>query len=138
MGSTATIPSKFVVNKARDNPFRREGLRAYREYRDLGVAGATGGAVHAQIVRTTTPCPPGGSGMHYHDLDFQMVFCLKGRSRVWFEGQGEVEFEAGDSWIQPPRIRHNVLYYSEDYEVLEITMPAVYETVPVKEDGSPR
>ena len=61
-----------------------------------------------------------------------MVFVLKGNSRVWFEGQGEISFEAGDSWVQPPGIHHNVLYYSEDYELLEITLPADYETVPVE------
>ncbi len=70
--------------------------------------------------------------MHYHDLEFQMVMVRKGRATVWFEGQGEVEFEEGDAWIQPPGIRHNVLDYSEDYEVLEITLPADYETVMVE------
>jgi len=40
-----------------------------------------------------------------------------------------VTFEVGDSWIQPPGIKHNVLYYTEDYEVLEITLPADYDTV---------
>ncbi len=132
MTTSEKIPSEFIVNKASDNRFESGGLRTYREYRDLGVAGATGGKVHAHIVRTTEPCPEGGSGLHYHDLDFQMVFCLKGRSTVWFEGHGEVNFEAGDSWIQPPGIRHNVLYYSDDYEVLEITLPAEYDTVQVE------
>ena len=126
------ITSKFSVNRAKDNPFVSGGLRVYREYRDLGIADATNGRVHAQIIHTTRPCPEGGSGLHYHDLEFQMVFLLKGRSTVWFEGQGEVNFEAGDCWIQPPSIRHNVLYYSDDYEVLEITLPAEYETVAVK------
>ena len=132
MASEGQIPSKFIVNRAKDNPFVSGGLRVYREYRDLGIAEATQGRVHAQIIRTTRPCPEGGSGLHYHDLEFQMVFLLKGRSTVWFEGQGEVDFEAGDSWIQPPGIHHNVLYYSDDYEVLEITLPAEYETVAVK------
>ena len=132
MTTTDKIPSGFIVNKARENPFESGGLRTYREYRDLGVADATGGKIHAHIVRTTEPCPQGGSGRHYHDLEFQLVFCLKGRSTVWFEGHGEVDFEAGDSWIQPPCIHHNVLYYSDDYEVLEITLPAEYETVQVE------
>jgi quercetin dioxygenase-like cupin family protein len=132
MSTTGRIASEFVVNRAKDNPFQGGGLRAYRAYRDLGVAGATGGKVHAHIIRTTAPCPEGGSGLHYHDLEFQMVFMLKGRSRVWFEGQGEVEFEAGDCWIQPPRIKHNVLWYSDDFEVLEVTLPAEYETVAVE------
>lgn len=133
MSSSGKIESKFIVNRARDNPFVAGGLRVYREYRDLGIAAATGGRVHAHIIRTTAPCPEGGSGLHYHDLEFQMVMVRKGRSTVWFEGHGEVHFEEGDAWIQPPRIRHNVLSYSDDYEVLEITLPADYETVKVEE-----
>ena len=128
-----TIKSKFIVNRKKDNPFVSGGLRVYREYRDLGIADATDGRVHAHIIRTTKPCPEGGSGLHYHDLEFQMVYVLKGNSRVWFEGHGEVEFNQGDCWIQPPGIRHNVMYYSDDYELLEITLPAEYETVAVEE-----
>ena len=131
--SAEKIQSKFVVNRADENPFVSGGLRVYREYRDLGISDATMGRVHAQIIRTTKPCPEEGSGLHYHDLEFQMVMILKGKSRVWFEGQGEVEFNEGDCWIQPPKIKHNVMYYSEDYELLELTIPAEYETVTVEE-----
>jgi quercetin dioxygenase-like cupin family protein len=127
--STDKIKSEFSVNRAKENPFISCGLGVYREYRDLGVGEVTDGRVHAQIIRTTKPCPEGGSGIHYHTLEFQLVMLLKGTSTVWFEGQGEVTFEVGDSWIQPPGIKHNVLYYSEDYEVLEITLPADYDTV---------
>lgn len=133
MTSSAAIKSSFRVNIASENPFKGDGLRVYREYRDLGVAAATDGRIRAHIVRTTRPCPPEGSGMHYHDLEFQMVFVLKGRSTVRFEDHGEFNFEAGDSWIQPPCIHHDVLYFSDDYEVLEITLPADYETVAVKD-----
>ena len=131
MPDASPITSTFTVNRAQDNPFVSGGLRVYREYRDLGIDEATNGAIKAHIIRTTRPCPDGGSGAHYHDLEFQMVFVLAGRSRVWFEGNGEVELEKGDCWIQPPTIRHNVLDYSDDYEVLEITLPAQYTTVAV-------
>lgn len=133
MASTGKIDSPFVIHKAKDNPFKSGGLRTYREYRDFGFAEATGGKVHAHIIRTTAPAPEGGTGMHYHDLDFQMVYCLKGKSRVWFEGQGEIEIEEGDAWIQPPGIKHNVMWYTDDYELLEITLPADYPTVAVEE-----
>ena len=123
------IHSDFIVNRAKDNPFVSGGLRVYREYRDLGIGEATDGKVHAHIIRTTKPCPEGGSGQHYHDVDFQMVIVMKGTSTVWFEGHGKVTFEEGDCWIQPPGIKHNVLYYSDDYQVLEITLPQDYETV---------
>ena len=128
------ITSNFIVNRAQDNPFVSGGLRVYREYRDLGIDAATNGAIKAHIIHTTQPCPEGGSGAHYHELAFQMVLVLvlAGRSRVlWFEDEGEIEFEKGDCWIQPPTIRHNVLDYSDDYEMLEITLPAQYTTVPV-------
>jgi len=127
------IISDFMVNRVKENPFVSGGLRVYREYRDLGIGKATKGRVHAHIIRTTKPCPEGGSGLHYHEVDFQMVMVLKGTSTVWFEGQGEVTFEEGDAWIQPPEIKHNVLYYSDDYEVLEITLPEEYNTVQLNE-----
>ena len=133
MDGAEKIKSKFLVNRAKETPFKRGGLRVYREYRDFGLAEITEGKIHCQIVKTTKPCPKGGSGLHYHDLEFQMVFCLKGKSKVWFEGEGEVNFEAGDVWVQPPCIRHNVLNYSDDYQVMEFTMPAEYETVQLDE-----
>jgi hypothetical protein len=35
----------------------------------------------------------------------------------------------GSSWVQPPRIKHAVLDYSDDCEVLEVILPADFETV---------
>ena len=77
--SEGKIHSDFMVNRAKDNPFVSGGLRVYREYRDLGIGNATNGKVHAHIIRTTKPCPEGGSGLHYHDVDFQMVMISKER-----------------------------------------------------------
>ena len=124
---------KFCTSHAKNSTWT-PGLRSFFEYRDLGIADATDGKVHAHIIRTTAPCPPEGSGIHYHDLDFQLVYVLKGSSRIWFEGQGEYFFEAGDCWLQPPSIRHHVIEHSDDYELLEITMPSTYETVQLPDE----
>jgi hypothetical protein len=35
----------------------------------------------------------------------------------------------GSCWIQPPGIRHGVLGWSDDCELLEIILPAAHETV---------
>jgi hypothetical protein len=37
--------------------------------------------------------------------------------------------QTGSCWIQPPRIKHAVLDYSDDCEVLEIILPAEFPTV---------
>ena len=36
---------------------------------------------------------------------------------------------AGTAWLQPPRIEHTVLDYSDDCELLEIILPAEFDTV---------
>ena len=102
-------------------------LRPYFRYRDLGIKDATGGKVLAHVIHSEQPCE-GPMGLHSHDLEFQMVYLTKGWARLYFEDIGEIRVEAGDAWYQPPRIRHEVLEYSDDWEVIEITMPAEFET----------
>ncbi len=67
--------------------------------------------------------------VHYHKVDFQMIYCKKGRIKVVYEDQGEPFWlEAGDCVLQPPEIRHRVLECEENSEVIEITSPASHET----------
>ncbi len=105
----------------------KPGMRSYLEYRDLGIAQATGGKVLVHVIRAKEPCR-GPGGYHTHDVEFQMNYVLRGWTRVEFEGAGEHRFEAGDSWLQPPNIKHEVLEYSDDFEVIEICMPAEFPT----------
>ncbi len=70
-------------------------------------------------------------GWHYHVLDFQMVYILKGWVRFEYEGVGEVLLEPGSCVYQPPGIKHREIEHSPDLELLEITSPAEFETVAV-------
>ena len=122
-------PQKFTVSHHREEDFDA-GLRAYSAYRDLGLAPATSGMVQAHVIRMTKPFTHGEVDIpHYHDVDFQMVYVLKGWIRSEFEGEGAHTFHAGSCWIQPPRIKHTVRGYSDDCELLEIVLPADFETV---------
>jgi hypothetical protein len=129
--SRSRKPQKFTVSHHRDEDFKG-GLRRYAKYRDLGIGKATNGMVQAHVIRFVPPCRPEEvSRRHYHDVDFQMVYVLKGWMKTEFEGEGAHVMRAGSAWIQPPRIEHVVLDYSEDCEVLEIIMPAEFATVEV-------
>ena len=120
---------KFTVSHHREEDFD-QGLRPYSAYRDLGFAPATGGLVQAHVIRMTKPFEEGEvSTPHYHDVDFQMVYVLKGWFTTEFEGEGVHTFTAGSCWIQPPKIKHTVRGYSDDCELLEIVLPAGFETV---------
>jgi mannose-6-phosphate isomerase-like protein (cupin superfamily) len=116
--------------------FKRRELWSAFEYRDLGVAAATGGKVGAFHMRALGPCA-GAQGWHWHALDFHMVYILKGRVTYRWQGSDrDVVAEAGACLVQPPGGAHNVIDYSADLEVLEITMPADYATVPADDlDG---
>jgi|SRR5271169_6649075 len=120
---------KFTFSHHREQDFDA-GLRTYAKYRDLGIAPATGGMVQAHVIKFVPPFKPEEVSIpHYHDVDFQMIYVLKGWIKSEFEGEGAHTFHAGSCWIQPPRIKHTVLGYSDDCEVLEIVLPADFETV---------
>lgn len=121
---------KFLVKKFRAEDFKSDGLRNYAQYRDLGVKHATRGMVVAHVIRLLGPCDPKiVSKEHLHDTEFQLIYVLKGSITSSFEGQGAHTMKAGDCWLQPQRIKHKVLDYSDDCELLEIVMPADFKTV---------
>jgi hypothetical protein len=121
-------PQFFRVSHHSEEDFEL-GLRAYAKYRDLGMAKATGGLVQAHVIRFVPPCRPEEvSKLHYHDVEFQMVYVLKGWIKTELEGQGAHVMRPGSAWLQPPKIKHKVLDYSDDAEVLEIVLPANFET----------
>ena len=121
---------KFLVKRFRPEDFKGDGLRNYAHYRDLGIKDATRGMVVAHAIRFVAPCDPQVvSKEHLHDTEFQMIYVLKGAITSSFEGQGTHTMKAGDCWLQPQRIKHKVLDYSPDCELLEIVMPADFKTV---------
>ncbi|MDE2517550.1 MAG: cupin domain-containing protein [Rhodospirillales bacterium] len=128
MADTTTKPQRFTVNHLNEADFKADGLRAYARYRDLGIAEATNGLARAHVIRMVPPCTDEVRKRHYHDVQLQLVYVLKGWMKNEFEGEGEHIMRAGSCWIQPPGIRHTVLDYSDDLEVLEIILPADFET----------
>jgi hypothetical protein len=122
---------RFNVSHLDVSQFKQDGLRRYAAYRDLGTAAATDGKVLAHVIRMIPPCTDEVRKRHCHDVEFQMVYVLKGWMKNEFEGQGEHLMREGSCWIQPARIRHTVLDYFDDCEVLEIVMPANFATVEV-------
>jgi hypothetical protein len=121
---------RIAISHYRDEDFKADGLRAYAQYRDLGIADATNGLARAHVIRLIGPCNPAEvSKLHFHDVDFQMVYVLKGWVKTYMEGQGETLMQQGSSWTQPPRMKHLIMDYSDDVELLEVILPADFKTV---------
>ena len=121
---------RIAISHYRDEDFKADGLRGYAHYRDLGIAAASHGLAQAHVIRLIGPCNPAEvSKLHYHDVEFQMVYVLKGWVKTYMEGQGETLMKQGSCWIQPPRVKHMIMDYSDDVELLEVILPAEFRTV---------
>jgi quercetin dioxygenase-like cupin family protein len=124
--SVEPLISSLVVNHEGADGSAQVG-RAGMLYRDL-VPGRQGGAIIASLIRIAEggPVP---DYVHYHDVLFQLIFCLSGWVKVVYEDQGEpFILHAGDCVIQPPTIRHRVLESGDNLEVIEIGYPAEHLT----------
>ena len=121
---------KFVASHLAPGAFKADGLRTYAHYRDLGIKDATRGMALAHVIRFVGQCDPKiVSKNHTHECEFQMIYVLKGWIKTELDGQGAHVMRPGSAWIQPPRIKHKVLDYSDGCEVLEIVLPAEFKTV---------
>ena len=123
----ASALSRLRIERAEDSRFEREGLRADAEYRDLGLAAATGGKLGFKHIRAIGQFET--TGWHWHDMHAHFIYVLKGWITFRFEGvEGEVTLSAGGAMSQPAGVPHNVIARSDDFEVLELNMPAEYGT----------
>ena len=116
---------EFVVTSA--DSASAEG-RAGMRYRDL-IPDRLGGRYIASHISIA-----GGGAVadwvHYHRIAVQLIAVRRGWVRVVYEDQGEpFVMTAGDLVLQPPGIRHRVLESAPGLEVVEITCPALHETL---------
>ena len=133
----APIPAKrpwpkqrIAMSHHREEDFKADGLRTYAKYRDLGIADATDGLARAHVIRLVGPCNPEEvSKLHFHDVEFQMVYVLKGWVKTYMDGVGETTYQQNACWTQPPKIKHLIMDYSDDVELLEVILPADFKTV---------
>ncbi len=120
--------SAFSLVTMKDRPFKREAGKATTEYRDLGIAEATGGRVLMKHTRAIAPFDK-ETGWHWHDMDAHIVFVIRGWVRFAYEGMAEpVTVEAGSCISQPTGVPHNVVGRSDDLEAIEINIPAEHGT----------
>lgn len=130
------IAQSFDYTPYREAAFEQKGLRAFMQYRDLGLRHATGGLMRAEHIRVVGKSDM-KTGWHCHDLDFQFVFVLKGHVRFITEDGETVTLRAGDCAHLPAFYRHDEIEFAPDFEVVEITAPADVKTIPGRDTPLP-
>lgn len=121
---------ELLVQHLDDAQFAHTGRRSFFEYRDSGLADATGGRYRAQVMRSTDVMET--TGWHYHVCDLQLVYVLKGWVDLTFEGGRSERVEEGGVISIPGGLIHNETACSPDFEALEVAQPADMGTVAVE------
>ena len=120
--------SLFGMVPLSDPAFTRDGPRADVEYRDLGLAASTSGRIGARHIRAIAPFEK-ETGWHWHDMTGHFNYVLRGWITFRYQGiDGDVTVRAGACLSQPGGVPHNVVGRSDDLELIEINMPAVFGT----------
>jgi len=105
------------------------GRRAFFKYRDLLVGQATQGRIRAQVMSASQGMSE-PTGWHYHTCEAQFVYALKGWVDLEFEDGRTIRLQAGESLLIPGGLKHNETATSEEFELLEVSLPGEMGTVP--------
>ena len=100
-----------------------KGRRTFLQYRELGVTSATGGKLRCQITEAKEGLSE-PTGWHYHVCEAQFVYMLSGWVDLVFAGGDKIRIEAGDSLLIPGGTPHNETATSNEFELLEVSLPA--------------
>ena len=121
--------AKEVVIARADNPELVQGRREFFSYRELGVTKATDGQMRAQVTIATQGLSE-ETGWHVHLCEGQFVYILDGWVDLEFAGNRKERIVAGDSIFIPGNTPHNEIATSEEFQILEVSIPADMGTEP--------
>ena len=113
---------RHVAAEATWQPFRLEGF----ECRDIGIAAATNGLAGVRVARLRG-APP--KKRYRHDADFLFTFVLSGSLTLDVDGRGARPATDGTAFVLPPGNLYAFSDCSSDLELLEVALPAAFETV---------
>jgi quercetin dioxygenase-like cupin family protein len=115
------------------------GPRPFYDYRDLGLAAASGGLIAARHIRVRADAPAERhTGFHCHELALQWFYVLSGSITLEPRGGEPVTLRQGDSGFQPPWAWHDEYDLSDDYAVLEVTVPSEVNTITEEDAALPQ
>lgn len=102
-------------------PWRIRGFEA----RETGIGEATGGVASVQVVRPTAPVD---GEVTSHTSDILFTFVLSGSVTLTGERQGAHALTEGDAYVVPPDLKTSLGGCSADLQLLEVSLPAAFET----------
>lgn len=128
LGTSGIVASGWTLSHdSQDAYLTGQGPRKFFKYRDLGTAEATGRRIHIHVVAVAGEAP-GGTGWHWHTMG-QIFYVLSGGAQLSLQRRPWVNMRAGDAMSICAGLGHDVPAFTSDYAVLEMCVPADYDTI---------
>jgi mannose-6-phosphate isomerase-like protein (cupin superfamily) len=113
---------RFVHHRAAEaqwHPWRAAGF----ECREAGIGAATDGLAEVRVVRPRG-APADGAAFAGHDGELLFWFVVSGETGVRFGAGDQTRLRQGGAVTVPAETEHTLTAWSDDLELLEITLPA--------------
>jgi quercetin dioxygenase-like cupin family protein/catechol 2,3-dioxygenase-like lactoylglutathione lyase family enzyme len=123
------------AGKAVWTPWRLPGFEA----RETGIGAATAGVASVRVARParSADIAPAPVTTH-HNADILFAFVLSGSVTLHGEGQDAHALTEGDAFVIPPHFKTALTEASEDLQLLEVSLPADFETALYPDDPDER
>ncbi len=115
---------KFVNHKAANATWSSWRLPGF-EARDLEINAATSGVADVKVARVKGNRAP---IITSNNCPMVFNFVLEGETTLQVDGEEAESLAAGDTFVIPPDVKHTIFDYSGDLEILEVALPADFET----------
>ena len=102
-------------------PWRLNGFVA----RETGIGTATAGVASVQVARAAGSTH---GQVTSHTSDILFTFVLSGSVTLRGDGQGAHALSEGDAFVIPPHLKTSLADASADLQLLEVSLPATFET----------
>lgn len=130
LGTAGIVATDWTITHDSESAYVvGQGPRKFFKYRDLGTSEATARRIHIHVVAVADEAP-GGTGWHRHSMG-QIFYVLSGGAQLSLERKPWVNVKAGDAMSICAGLGHDVPVFTKDYAVLEMCVPADYDTVDI-------
>ncbi len=97
------------------------------EFRETGIKKATNGMASVHVARAVPPTQ--STPAIRHDADILFTFVMEGKVELKVENLGTHQLQTRDAFVIPPNTTYELVNWSDDLELLEVSLPGDFETV---------
>jgi quercetin dioxygenase-like cupin family protein len=120
---------RFCHHQLKDaswSPWKVSGL----EYRDTGINEATKGVASVHVIRVLNHAEE--SQMINHNADILFSFIKEGEMTLKAEGFDQYILQKGGAFVIPPGLKYMMSDFSNDFELIEVSLPGDFKTTSIK------